>query len=29
MRRTSAMTQREVRDLLAYIEAWESETATA
>ena len=23
-RRTSAMTQREVRDLLAYIEAWES-----
>lgn len=27
-RRTSQMTQREVRDLLAYIEAWEAETAT-
>ena len=25
-RRTSQMTQREVRDLLAYIEAWEAET---
>jgi hypothetical protein len=26
-RRTSQMTQREVRELLAYIEAWEAETA--
>ena len=26
-RKTSAMTQREVRELLAYIEAWEAETA--
>lgn len=28
-RRTSDMTQREVRDLLAYIEAWESEGVAA
>lgn len=28
-RRTSAMTQAECRDLLAYIEAWEAETAEA
>lgn len=27
-RRTSAMTQREVSDLMAYIEAWEAETET-
>ena len=27
-RKTSAMTQREVRELLSFIEAWEAETAT-